>query len=236
MKKQLAIIPVFIISLFSPLYSIADEAPVNVSFGASVQPARWKGENLNGGTDFETTSSQLQLNLRIRKEKIYGGLSFQGAEFEFKDGAPNKVNENVSVRDDDATIKRGEFDLVFGYYFWPKVSLFIDLKSITNDWKNDGYAVRYNGMGFGVSGYQPINADWVMFGSIGFVNLDIRADSKSIGDGKGSALVIGALYRINQQVNFTVSLKSQHNEYDFDEGSEQEHDIGGLVLGFSYSI
>jgi len=236
MKKPLIITTAIMTSLFICTTTVADEAPVNVNLSVSVQPARWKGENLNGGTKFEANSSQLQLNLNVRKENFYGGLSFQGAEFEFSDGAPNKVNKTISVQDDNATIKRGEFDLVFGYYFWPRVSLFIDFKNITNDWKDDNYAVTYKGMGFGVSGYHPINADWVFFGSLGFVGFNIETDNKSIGDGKGSALVAGALYKLSNHTNFTISLKSQHNEYNYDQGSEQDHDIGGLVFGFTYAI
>ena len=33
--------------------SVAAEKPVNVSLSAAIQPSTWKGENLNGGTDFE---------------------------------------------------------------------------------------------------------------------------------------------------------------------------------------
>jgi hypothetical protein len=216
--------------------SMAAESPVKVSFGVSLQPARWQGENLNGGSEFDARASQLQLNLRIRKDKLYGGLSFQGAEFDFDDGAPNKVSDTAVAVDDNVTIDRGEFDLVVGYYLWPKVSLFVDLKSISNDWQGQSYATRYAGLGFGMTGYTPLNKDWLFFGSIGFVGLNIKSGGTDIGDGRGSALVLGFLYRITDNNNFTISLKSQHNEYDFDQGSEQEHDIGGLVFGFSHTL
>ena len=220
---------------FSSL-AIADGSPVNVSISASLQPSHWEGENLNGGTTFESDATQTQLALNISKGKFYGGLSFQGAEYDFSGGAPNKVSKTTSVQDDDATIQRGEFDLVFGYYFLPQISFFIDFKTIENNWKNDPYSLRYKGAGFGANGHYPINKDWVAIGSIGFMRLDIKANGESIGDGRGSALSVGALYRINPQANFSIRLKAQHNEYDFDEGSEQDHDIGGLVFGFGYAI
>ena len=214
----------------------ADDSPTNFSFGVTLQPSRWEGDNKDGGTSFDTTASQLQLNFRVRKGNYYGGLGFQGAKYDFTDGAPNKVNDTVSIRDDDATIERGEFDGVFGYYFWPQVSLFIDLKNITNKWKGDSYSLKYNGLGFGVSGYNPITTDWTFFGSLGFMSLNISADGSSIGDGKGSALVVGLQYRLTANDNISISLKSQHNEYNFDEGSKQDHQIGGLVIGFSHSL
>lgn len=216
--------------------SVAANDPANVSLSASLQPSTWKGENLNGGTTYDAKATQAQLALNIRKGQFYGGLSFQGGEFKFTDGAPNKVSKTVSVQDDDVTIERGEFDLVFGYYFIPQMSFFIDFKTIENNWKDDPYSLRYKGAGFGVNGYHPINQDWLFIGSIGFMSLDIKANGESIGDGSGGSLSVGALYRVNPQASFTIRLKSQHNEFDFDEGSKQEHDIGGLVFGFSYSL
>jgi len=214
----------------------ADDSPVHFSFGVTVQPSRWTGDNKDGGTSFDTTASQLQLNFRVRKDNYYGGLGFQGAKYDFTDGAPNKVDKIVSIRDDDATIERGELDAVFGYYFWPQVSLFVDLKNITNKWKGDSYSLKYNGLGFGVSGYNPITSDWTFFGSLGFVSMNIIADGSSIGDGKGSALVLGLQYSLTTKDSISISLKSQHNEYSFDEGSKQDHQIGGFVIGYSHSL
>lgn len=238
MKKQLFLAIFAVASFTTNIAALAAEAPVNVSLGVSLQPARWQGQNKNGGSDFDANASQLQLNLRIRKDKLYGGLSFQGAEFDFENGAPDKVVDisTPPLVDDNTTIKRGEFDLVFGYYFWPKISLFVDLKSITNDWQDANYSTRYGGLGFGVSGYTPINKDWLFFGSLGAVNLNIKTGGTDIGDGRGSALALGFLYRITPKNNFTISIKSQHNEYSFDQGVEQVHDIGGLVFGFSHTI
>ena len=116
------------------------------------------------------------------------------------------------------------------------ISVFVDRKTIENNWKDDPYTLRYKGAGFGVNGYHPINQNWLLIGSIGFMSLNIKADSESIGDGSGGSLSIGALYRINPRANFSIRLKSQHNEFEFDQGSKQEHDIGGLVLGFSYGL
>lgn len=228
------LVPPLLLIIFSG--NVAADNPVNVSLSAAIQPSTWKGENLNGGTDFEATGTQTQLAVNIRKGSFYGGLAFQGGEFEFEGGAPNKVGKTIVIQDDDATIRRGEFDLVFGYYFVPQFSVFIDFKTIENNWKDDSYTLRYKGAGFGVNGYVPVDQDWFLIGSIGFMNLDIKADGESIGDGSGGSLSFGALYRINPKASLSIRLKSQHNEFEFDQGSKQEHDIGSLVLGFSYSL
>jgi hypothetical protein len=236
MKKLLVAQLVSAFFLVVPFKSTVADNSANVSLSASLQPSTWEGKNINDGTSFDANATALQLNLNISKGNFYGGLSFQGAEYKFTGGAPNQVTKTNSTPVDDATINRGEFDLVFGYYIIPKMSLFIDFKTIENDWKDDAYSLRYKGTGLGVNGYHPLNKDWLLIGSIGFIGLDIKANSKSIGDGTGSALTIGALYKINPRANFSIRLKAQHNEYDFDEGSEQEHDIAGLVFGFSYGL
>ena len=234
MKKNFLPISLIAVMLI-PAVSQADDSPVAVSFGVALQPSTWKGENKNG-SDYEQNATQLQLSIRVRKGGFYTGLSFQGAEYDFEDGAPDKVGPSNALSQDDAKIKRGESDLVFGYFFWSQVSLFVDFKRIHNNWSNDPYSQSYHGMGIGVSGFNPINDKWILFGSLGFINLDVRTDDKSIGDGKGSALVIGTLYKLTDHANLSFSLKSQHNELDFDYGGEQDNDVGGLVLGFDYSL
>lgn len=236
MNKMLVIIPLFIASLSASFASNAEQTPLSVSFGITLQPARWQGENKSGGSDFDANASQLQLNARIKKDKFYGGLSFQGAEFNFSGGAPDIITAAGSQVTNNATIKRGEFDLVAGYYFWPRVSLFVDLKSITNEWQDINYSAKYAGLGVGATGYIPLDADWLLFGSVGVARLNIKTGGSDIGDGQGSALVIGFLYKLTTQSNFTISLKTQHNEYQFDQGPDQVHDIGGLVIGFNHTI
>lgn len=233
MKSVFFIITTIIVSFQQ--VCLADDSPASISFGASLMPSTWDGSN-QPGSNYKQKATQLALNLRVRKGNFYTGLSFQGGEFDFGDEAPDIVGENISLPVSDVTVKRGESDLVFGYFFWPQVSLFVDFKHIHNKWQDRSYANTAKGMGIGVSGFNPINDQWILFGSLGFIKLDVESDDKSIGDGKGSALVIGFLYRLNEQVNFSIGLKSQHNELDFDSGSEQENDIGGLVLGISYTL
>ena len=101
---------------------------------------------------------------------------------------------------------------------------------------DDGYATRYNGLGLGVTGWHPVSDNWIFFGSLGFVGLNIENGSQSIGDGNGGTLVLGFLFRATEHSQFTIGLKSQQHNYKFDEGSEQKHTLGGLVFGYSYTL
>jgi len=234
MKKYLLLTGLILVTSNTPV--VFAQSPIQISLGAKIQPANWEGDNKKGGSSFDASGGQFRLDLRLRKERFYSGLSFQGGEFEFDDGTPNKVFSNAPAAiSDKVTIERGEFDWVFGYYFWPQVSLFVDLKSITNTWKNERYSAKYSGLGIGVTGFNPINDHWILFGSLGFVKLNIESSGDKIGDGQGSAFEIGGLYNINETINITISLKTQHNVYEFDDQSEQEHDIGGLVFGMNFT-
>ena len=236
-KKNLAIVTVFMLSVITSVNSHADESPLNVSFGVSLQPSTWDGDNTTSGTSFDASATQLQLNLRIRKGGFYTGLSFQGASFDFDGTAPEQVTKSgISVPSSNTTVERGEFDLVFGYYFWRHVSFFADFKRITNKWDNTGYSARYNGLGLGVTGWYPVSQNWVFFGSLGFVGLNIETGGDTIGDGDGGTLVLGFLYNATKHSQLTIGLKSQQQTYNFDNGTEQKHGIGSLVFGYSYTL
>lgn len=235
-KKNLITITLLTTGLIISAHSYAEESPLDVTFGVNLQPTTWEGDNKTTGTSFDSDATQLQLNLRIRKGSFYTGLSFQGASFDFDGTAPEKVYKNFRLPSSNTTVERGEFDLVFGYYFWKQVSFFADFKRITNDWSDDGYSTRYSGLGLGVTGWHPVSQKWVFFGSLGFVGLEIETGGENIGDGDGGTLVLGFLYQATNHSQFTIGLKSQQQNYTFDEGSEQKHSLVGLVLGYSYTL
>jgi long-subunit fatty acid transport protein len=118
----------------------------------------------------------------------------------------------------------------------------MDIKSIGNNWKDENYEYTYSGLGTGVSAFHPINAQWTLVGSIGFMpQLRINDNNgDKIGDGNGSALDIGFLYHVEEKTNLSVGLKSQSNTLNFDTGSnnstKQEHQRGGLYLGIAHQF
>ncbi len=210
----------------------ADE-PLDLVVGGRLLFSTWEANN-NDGSKFDAENNQFGLNITLHKNRWYGGLNLQSGEYEFRSGAPDLVDANSSISDTSANIERGEADIFIGYYFWDHVSLFLDIKSVTNNWKDFDYSLNYSGLGTGVTVFYPLNDNWTLYGSLGFVPLTIEADSNEIGDGEGSALEVGALFSISQFSNLTLSLKNQHQEYNFDNGDEQSHDIGGLMVGYNY--
>ena len=114
-------------------------------------------------------------------------------------------------------------------------SLFLDLKVAKSEWRNTGYEQAFSGLGFGVSGFHGLNENWVLFGSLGFVggNLDDNDDS-SIGDGESSALVFGAVYRIDDDDTINFGLKLRSYDFDFDDGNKQDYSLNGLFFGYQH--
>ncbi|WP_455199649.1 hypothetical protein [Kaarinaea lacus] len=235
-KNSLITITLLTAALMISSQSYAEESPLDVTFGVNLQPTKWEGDNKTTGTSFDSDATQLQLNARIRKGGFYTGLSFQGAKFDFDGTAPEKVYNNFRLPSSNTTVERGEFDLVFGYYFWKHISFFADFKRTTNKWTDDGYATRYNGLGLGITGWAPVSEKWVFYGSLGFVGLSIENSNGSIGDGDSGTLNLGFSYRATNHSQLTIGLKSQQHTYNFDEGSEQKHSLVGLLLGYSYTL
>ena len=237
MKPPATIAPCVLAAMLlgSPAY--AQEDPLYITIGARLQASGWEGENDGGSdTDFESDDGgAFGVRLLMQKGRLYGGISLQGGEYKFDDDAPDLVFDAPPPSTaDDATIERGEADFLLGYYFWEQVSLFLDIKSVTNEWQDEDYALHYSGLGFGVSGFIPLDERWTLFGTFGIVPLKIRADGDDIGDGTGSALEFGAVWRFRDTTNFVFSLRNQHQEYDFDNDAGQTHNIGGLVVGINH--
>jgi hypothetical protein len=226
----------------------------SLGLGVKLLGSNWKGENVTSANDFESTNGgQFALNLVYQYNRLYTGANFQGGDYKFKDDAPDQISKSDSVYTisrlqpgEELTIKRGEADILVGYYFWPKISLFLDLKSITSEWKDndpdtDNYAMQYLGLGFGISGFIPLNENWMLFGSFGIVpSGTIRqikgGDKGEIGDGSSGALEFGAIYNINRNNRLNFGLKSQWQNYEFDNvaRSEQKHQLGGVFVGYNY--
>lgn len=210
------------------------ESDGQFSLGAKLLSATWKGENPDGA-DFESQSGQLSLEAKYQQQSWFGGLTLQGGQFEFDDVAPERY-DHKDFGGETVKIKRGEVDLVAGYYFWERVSLFLDIKNVGNEWVADGYKVEYSGLGLGVSGYHPMSETWSFFGSFGLVPMTIKADGKEIGNATRSALNVGFLYRFAPRANFTIGLQSQTQTNDYDDGTEQTQHLGALVFGVNGTL
>jgi hypothetical protein len=226
----------------------------SLGLGVKLLGSTWKGENVESGNDFESTDgAQLGFNLVYQYNRFYTGFNFQGGDYKFKDDAPDQISKSDDVytttslqSGEDVKVNRGEADILIGYYFFPKVSFFLDLKSITSEWKDgdpdtENYANQFIGVGLGVSGFIPLNDNWMLFGSFGFVpNGTIRqtkgGDNDDIGNGNSGALEFGGIYNFNRNNRLNFGLKSQWQNYEFDDPdrSEQKHQVGSLFIGYNY--
>ena len=226
----------------------------SLGLGVKLLGSTWKGENVESGNDFESTDGgQLGFNLVYQYNKLYTGFNFQGGEYKFKDDAPDQISKTGSVYTttslqpgEQVKIKRSEADILVGYYFWPKVSLFLDLKVIGNEWEDDdpdteNYANQFIGLGLGVSGFIPLGEQWMLFGSFGIVPSGTVLQTKSgdrddIGNGTSGALEFGGIFQFNRNNRLNFGLKSQWQNYEFDDpnSSEQKHQVGSLFIGYNY--
>jgi len=211
------------------------QAEARYSLGAKLDFSTWEGDN-PGGAGFEAKAPMLGLEAKMQYASWFGGLTLAGGEFRFDTLAPTRPTSLLPVGSEPVTIKRSEVDLVLGYRFWPRIALFLDLKNVTNEWKRDGYKTEYNGLGLGISGHHPLSSRWVLFGNVGVVPMNIRADGQDVGDATRSALNIGFLYRIGQRTNFSVGLQSQTQTDDYDNGREQTHRISALTFGINAAL
>jgi len=209
---------------------------MGLSLGVKLLGTNWQGNNELSDTTFSTTDGgQFGINLAFQKSRFYTGVSFQGGDYTFEDDAPAQVTSTATTPSSNVIISRDELDLLAGYFFWEHISLFIDLKSISNRWSNNDYLQTFYGIGFGASGYWPLNKSWSLYGSVGVVPIgQVTTDGNKIGDGNSGALEFGGAYHFNTRNRITFGLKSQSQTYNYDSGDKTESRLNGVFVGFNH--
>jgi len=220
-----------VVGFMSPVY--ADDS-YHLGLGVSLQSSSWQGENLSSGEQYDTQGGLSELSLSLMKGRFYTGMSLQGSRFDFKSGAPDQVSATGVTTQSVAELERGEFDLVAGYFFWDRVSLFLDFKSASYKWKQTGLEQQLHGLGLGVSGNWPVSANWNLFSSLGVVSLKAEASGDSIGDGASSLFRFGGSYAMTAADHFQVGLKIQSHRLSFDAGTEQKYGVSGVFVGYRH--
>jgi len=210
-----------------------------LTFGAKLLGAGWKGDNGTGGSDFESDKGgQFAINVSYKVNDFYVGLNVQRGEYEFDGAGPDRFSVFGRFSSNNVTIEQTDIDLLFGYYFWPQISLFIDIKSVTNDWKGEPYQQTFTGLGLGAAGYIPMNDRWTLFGSIGFIgenDIEDNTDNK-VGEGTSYALEIGTVYTLNENNFLNFGVKTRNYDFEFRDSSKQEYKINALFFGYNYSF
>ena len=214
------------------------ESDSSMNFSARFIGGIWTGNNNEASDRYESTEgSQFGMNIGYRNGQMYAGLNLQGGEYNFTGRAPDIETASISIPVSNERIRRSELDLVFGYYLTPRVSIFGDIKATTSVWQGSAYSQSYSGLGIGVAGNWPLNADWLVYGSLGLINNGkVSSDSVEIGSGKSAGLDVGALYSISNGHRLMLGLKSSTYVYEFDNGSRQTSVVGGAYIGYNYAF
>lgn len=233
-NKYKLLLSILLLSLFAS----SAYAASSISLGATINASGWNGNNGPGRSDFESDKGgQFALSINYRNNRFYTGLNLQGGDYNFIGDGPEQFSSNGNRITSNVDIKHSDLDLLVGYYFWPNVSLFVDLKSVTSKWLDNDYQQSFGGLGFGVSGFHVVNPGWVLFASFGFAGGDIKDnDVSNLGEGGSSALIGGAVYRIDNKNTINFGVKFRSYEYDYDSGDKQEYSLNGLFFGYNRLI
>lgn len=224
---------VFLIAIFT---SVTIQADNSVSLGVTLNSAEWSGDKGSGRSSFSSTEGgQFGLSANVKLDRFYVGISLQGGEYSFNSDAPDQFTSVGTVTVSDTKVEHNDFDLLAGYYFWPQVSLFVDLKGAGSKWQNNGYEQSFGGLGLGVSAYHPLNTDWLLFGTLGFVNGEIKDnDVSNLGDGKSRALILGSVYTLDKNQHLNFGFRFRKYRFDFDDGNEQSYTLNGIFVGYTH--
>ena len=236
MMKNIAI--KLLISCLS-FISIHVQANEYISIGVKLLGAGWEGDNGSGGSSFNSDKGgQLGFNVAYKTGNFYTGLSLQGGEYQFTNDAPDQFTTAGRVTASNVNVKQSDFDLLFGYYFWPQASLFIDLKAVGNNWLSDNYEQTFSGMGLGVSAFNPVNEKWTLFGSFGFIgNGEIKdTNENKVGEGTSSAIEIGAAFILDETNQINIGVKFRNYKFEHSDNSKQDYSVNALFVGYTHTF
>lgn len=232
MNRMLKVVVIFLLGM-SVMPTWAEST---LSLGVVLNGTGWSGDNGSASSDFDSDKGgQFGLSASLAKGRYYFGLSLQGGDYQFDSTGPTEFTSAGAIPTRDVKVTHTDFDLLAGYYFWDKVSLFVDLKSVGSAWRNNDYDQSFSGLGLGIAGYQPINDLWTFFASWGFVGGDIKeGSSREIGEATSNALILGANYALDKNNFINMGVKFRGYLFDYDDGNEQEYNLNGLFFGYNH--
>lgn len=221
------------------LISTISQANENISLGVKLLGANWQGNNGAGANDFESDrGGQVGFNISYSTGKFYTGLNLQGGTYDFTNVAPDQFTTTGRIPASDVSIKQNDFDLLFGYYFWPQVSLFVDFKAVGNNWQNNNYEQSFSGIGLGISAFHSLNKYWNLYGSFGFIaNGKIKdANDNKAGDGSSTAMEFGGVYKVDDTNHLNMGIKFRNYDFEHLNNSNQEYSVNALFVGYTHTF
>lgn len=218
-------------------YMQAAVAEQRLTLGVKLLGAGWEGDNGSSSSSFNSSEGgQFGFNVSYKLDRFYSGLSLQGGEYSFSGMAPDQFTTSGRVASSNVNVKQADLDLVVGYYFWPRVSLFVDIKAVGNEWQGNSYKQGFSGLGLGVTGFVPLDDSWTLFGSFGFVgNGDVKDDDDNqVGEGSSSALEVGVVYSFDESNHMNIGLKLRNYELEYLDNSSQNYTVNALFVGYNH--
>lgn len=226
-----------IVCIFSLTQSA--HAEQSITLGVKLMSSTWEGDNGTANSDFKSTEGgQLGFNFSYQVDKFYTGISLQGGEYTFGSNTPDQFTTTGRVPGSNEKIRQGELDLLVGYYFWPRVSLFFDIKGVGSDWVNNAHEQNYSGIGLGVTTYLPLDNKWTVFGSLGFVFDGEIEDGNEIkvGEGNSNALEVGVVYALDENNFINTGLKFRSYDFEYLDSTKQEYTVNTLFFGYNHNF
>lgn len=236
MKPSKSFLKLLLLMTLSVSSSFAEQ---RITLGAKLLGAGWQGDNgAVSGTFNSDKGGQLAFSLAYSEDKFYSAINLQNGNYTFDSNAPDKFTPTGRISNFNVEIQQQELDLIVGYYFWKNISLFADIKAVTNTWSNDSYKQTFSGLGFGATAYLPFNEQWTWFGSAGFVGQgEIKDDNKDkVGDGRSSALELAAIYRLTDVSSINFGLKFRNYRFEYLNNSTQDYSVNALFIGYNHGF
>ena len=201
--------------------------------GVKLSGTRWTGSNDDSDTNFAAGGGQLGTNLAFQKGRFFTGFNLQYAGYDFDDEGPDQISDTESTSFRDVKIGHSELDLAVGYFFWKPVALFVNLQAVGNRWDNNDYDMSYGGIGLGILGRWPFAQNWELISSLNLMpSTTVEGDGEKIADATSLKIELGAGYYFNKHHRLGFGLNLHGQNYEFDNGDKQDHQITGLF--FSY--
>ena len=197
----------------------------------------WEGDNGSVSSSFASSKGgQLAFTAAYAVDKFYVGINLQNGQYQFDNTAPDQFTPGARISSSNVEIQQQELDLLAGYYFWESVSLFLDLKGVSNTWSSTNYKQNFGGLGLGATAHLPLNTDWTGFGSLGFVGRgEVKDDNKvKVGEGSSGALELGAIYRLADNSTLNMGIKFRNYRFDYLDNTTQDYSVNALFVGYNH--
>lgn len=212
----------------------AAHAAPEFSLGAKLGVGGWNVDDNDGSERATSKGAMLNIHAALQWTKAYAGLGLSGGTFDFGDHAPRQPT-NPGDSSQTGEIKRGEFDLVFGYYFWQNYSLFWAIKTTNEEW-DDGYKLETGGLGMGVAAHHALSPTWSLLWRAGLMSLNAKHDEDQVGEGGAVALEFGGVFRPAESTTLNVGLKVQSQDIKYDNDVRQKQATSLLGFGVNHAF